>query len=147
MMCVGCYIGIVSNSSVPMRKFRFFFLSFCALLSVFVVALTPAHSVTTAVADRSVDKLLSYDVAPQPAETLSYVVQAGDVLILNLPKSLGTLEVGSYETRHAPAMSWLVDHAFFWKTLGKDIGLHYIVFDAIIDEIPLDQVIIEVEIR
>ncbi len=64
------------------------------------------------------------------AETLSYVIQSGEVLIFNLPASFGSRRMERYRLKQAPALSWLVERSYFWRTLSKDVGEHTLIFEA-----------------
>lgn len=55
------------------------------------------------------------------ADTLRYTVRAGETLIVALPGRAGGSEV-SYEVIEAPALSWLVDRSFMWRTLARERG-------------------------
>jgi hypothetical protein len=48
-------------------------------------------------------------------------VRAGETLIVALPGRIGGSEV-SYEVIEAPALSWLVDRSFMWRTLSRERG-------------------------
>ncbi len=82
-----------------------------------------------------------------PAETLSYMVESGQVLILNLPSSFGTTAVESYRIKQAPALSWLVERSYFWRTLAKDVGEHRISFEARSAGRPIEEVVVLVDVR
>ncbi|WP_412067614.1 hypothetical protein [Rubrivirga sp. IMCC43871] len=55
------------------------------------------------------------------ADTLRYAVRAGETLIVALPARLGGTAV-TYEVADAPALSWLVDRSFMWRTLARERG-------------------------
>ena len=59
--------------------------------------------------------------APAAQDTLRYTVQAGDALIVALP---ARFEGGpaSYALVEAPALSWLVDRSFMWRTQPGERG-------------------------
>jgi len=60
--------------------------------------------------------------APQAsADTLRYSVRAGETLIVALPGSVAGADV-AYEVIEAPALSWLVDRSFMWRTLARERG-------------------------
>ena len=86
-------------------------------------------------------------IEPAQAETLSYVIQAGEVLILNLPGTLGVQEVDSYRIVKAPALSWLVTRSFFWRTLAKDVGAHEMKFKAVVKGRDIEDVVALVDVR
>ena len=56
-----------------------------------------------------------------PADTLRYAVRAGETLIVSLPGRVGGADV-TYEVLEAPALSWLVDRSFMWRTLEQERG-------------------------
>lgn len=93
------------------------------------------------------EDVISYQVEPARAETLSYVSQAGEVLIFNLPATLGQRTIDSYTITKAPALSWLVKKSFFWRTLPKDAGNHEILLKAVVDGRNVEDVVVQVEIR
>lgn len=55
------------------------------------------------------------------ADTLRYSVRAGEALIVALPPRVGGAEA-TYEVLEAPALSWLVDRSFMWRTLARERG-------------------------
>ena len=54
-------------------------------------------------------------------DTLRYSVRAGETLIVGLPARVAGVEV-DYEIDEAPALSWLVDRSFMWRTLAQERG-------------------------
>ena len=54
-------------------------------------------------------------------DTLRYSVRAGDPLIVALPAAEGGREV-TYRLVDAPALSWLVDRSFMWRTTEQERG-------------------------
>ena len=81
------------------------------------------------------------------AETLSYIVQAGEVLIFNLPELLDGKKIDEYKIKRAPALSWLVKRSFFWRTLAKDVGEHEVLLNAMVNGSSVESVVVEIEIR
>jgi hypothetical protein len=81
-----------------------------------------------------------------PAETLSYVVQSGEVLIFNLPTSFGTRRMERYRLKKAPALSWLVDRSYFWRTLSKDVGEHTLIFEATTTGSTVEEIYVVVDV-
>lgn len=73
----------------------------------------------SAQAERPSDPIPS--VQASPADTLRYAVRAGETLIVALPARLAGSEV-RYELTEAPALSWLVDRSFMWRTLDRERG-------------------------
>lgn len=55
------------------------------------------------------------------ADTLRYTVRAGETLIVALPPRVAGDEA-RYEIVKAPALSWLVDRSFMWRTLERERG-------------------------
>ncbi len=55
------------------------------------------------------------------ADTLRYSVRAGETLIVALPSRMSGMAV-TYEVEEAPALSWLVDRSFMWRTLARERG-------------------------
>lgn len=62
-----------------------------------------------------------YAEATAPADTLRATVRAGQTLIVGLPARVDGAEA-SYELVRAPALSWLVDRSFMWRTLERERG-------------------------
>lgn len=71
------------------------------------------------------------------ADTLRAAVQAGQTLVVALP--------GDYETVRAPALSWLVDRSFMWRTLAQERGTLPVLFRR--RGAPADTLVLLVEIR
>ena len=82
-----------------------------------------------------------------PAETLSFVINAGEVLIFNLPASIEGRQVDTYEIKESPALSWLTGRSFFWRTLAKDTGNHEILLSGYRNGVAAEELVIEVDIR
>lgn len=122
--------------------------------TLLLAALTLGFAAVTAPPPSSDDMLvpgvadvINGSIAPARAETLSYVSQAGEVLIFNLPATLGQRKIDSYTITKAPALSWLVQKSFFWRTLPKDAGKHEILFKAVAGGSNVEDVVVQVEIR
>lgn len=64
------------------------------------------------------------------SDTLRHSVRGGEVLIIDLPEELDGQPVDSYSLLHAPALSWLVDYSFMWRTLPQDAGRHNVLIHA-----------------
>lgn len=73
------------------------------------------------------------------SDTLRHSVRRGDVLIIDLPEELDGRPVDSYSLLHAPALSWLIDYSFMWRTLAQDAGRHNVLIraDALADTLVL----------
>ncbi len=84
-------------------------------LLVFAVGVVP-----TAQAERAPAPPPYADQASR-ADTLRYSVRAGETLIVALPVPAGS--EASYEVVEAPALSWLVDRSFMWRTLARERGV------------------------
>ena len=48
-------------------------------------------------------------------------MRAGETLIVALPPRVAGREV-RYQVQQAPALSWLVDRSFMWRTLRQERG-------------------------
>ena len=62
------------------------------------------------------------------ADTLRAQVRAGETLIVALPASVGGVEA-TYRVVEAPALSWLVDRSFLWRTLAAERGELAVTFE------------------
>ena len=82
-----------------------------------------------------------------PGDTLTYFISSGEILIVNLPEQYQGFEIERYEIRSAPALSWLVERSFFWRTLGKESGSFDIVFDAISEGQRIDELVLAVNVQ
>ena len=60
--------------------------------------------------------------SPLAADTVRASVRAGETLIVGLPDG------ATYEVVRAPALSWLVDRSFMWRTLPAERGTLPVVF-------------------
>ena len=59
--------------------------------------------------------------APAAADTLRAEVRAGETLVVALPAVADGVET-AYRVLEAPALSWLVDRSFMWRTLPAERG-------------------------
>lgn len=50
-----------------------------------------------------------------PADTIRHTVLAGETLIVDLRRE-------GYRALNPPALSWLVDRSFMWRTLDQERG-------------------------
>ncbi len=134
--------------------------SFTASLSVAVLVLTALATLgfrapaahrsemqTNASALRSYGDTTQTGQPAVRAETLSYVVQSGEVLIFNLPTSFGPRRMERYRLKQAPALSWLVDRSYFWRTLAKDVGEHTLIFEATTAGSTVEDIYVVVDVR
>ncbi len=62
------------------------------------------------------------------ADTLRYAVTAGQPLIVQLPAEVRGREA-SYRLLRGPALSWLVDRSFFWRTLSSEYGTMHVLIE------------------
>ena len=58
---------------------------------------------------------------PSGADTLRYEVASGEPLIVALPGRVDGAEV-RYTVDEAPALSWLVDRSFYYRTVAGERG-------------------------
>lgn len=133
-----------------MSRFRLFVECACVLLIAGIsFAATQGPVPIPEPATEVVDELdARLDESAKPAaETLSYIVQAGEVLIFNLPELVSGRKITSYEIKRAPALSWVVKRSFFWRTLAKDVGEHEILLNAMVNNSAVENVVVEIEIR
>lgn len=81
------------------------------------------------------------------SDTLIYRVRAGEVLIQGLPAEVSQVPVARYVLVEAPALSWLVDRSFFWRTLEEDRGRHAVRIAATFDAAPADTLTVQVVVE
>lgn len=102
------------------------------LIIILAAAILPATSASTleiGPQQRTSDRLARSAVTAQ-ADTLYRAVPAGDILIFDLPEELDGRPVRSYALLRAPALSWLVDYSFMWRTFPQDSGTHEVLIRA-----------------
>lgn len=120
------------------------------VLPVCVIALTGFYALQTPAASTHLPTV-PYDSpvhAPIAAsDTLTYFISSGEILIVNLPDLYRGFDIERYEIRSAPALSWLVERSFFWRTLGKETGSFDIVFDAISGGQPVNELVLAVNVQ
>lgn len=85
-------------------------------------------------------------IGPTAADTLTYQVTTGEVFITDLPPSLDANTVDAYAIIRAPAMSWLVDRSFFWRTAATDAGTHAIRLRADLADAPPDTLTLQIDV-
>jgi len=78
-------------------------------------------------------------------DTIRTVVQAGEALVITLPDEVRGREA-RYRVLRAPALSWLVDRSFYWRTLPAERGLLYVLFERTVDGREPDTLALAVEI-
>ena len=86
-----------------------------------------------------------YAEATAHADTVRFTVQAGQTLIAALPAQAGGADA-SYEVIEAPALSWLVDRSFMWRTLEQERGTLAVRFLRRAGGAPPDTLVALVEI-
>ena len=96
---------------------------------------------TTASAQRGAPAASSLR-AEASADTLRYSVRAGETLIVGLPAGAGV----EYRVERAPALSWLVDRSFMWRTLPQERGALPVVFRRLREGRGDDRLVLLVEI-
>ncbi len=79
------------------------------------------------------------------ADTLRYAVRAGETLIVALPATVGGASA-RYEVDRAPALSWLVDRSFMWRTLARERGTMPVVLRRLVEGRQPETVVLMVEI-
>ena len=80
-----------------------------------------------------------------PADTLRSTVRAGEALIVALPARVDGAPA-RYEVDRAPALSWLVDRSFMWRTLPQERGALPVVFRRLREGRGDDRLVLLVEI-
>ncbi len=81
------------------------------------------------------------------SDTLRYVVKRGTVFIAALPDTLADQPVSAYAVLRAPAMSWLVDRSFFWRTRPEDTGSATLLFRVSFANAPDDTLAVRVDVE
>lgn len=77
-------------------------------------------------------------------DTLRNRVRGGEILIVALPGELGGKLVERYSIARAPALSWLVDRSFMWRTLPADSGTREVLVHAVIDSVTVDTLVVSI---
>ena len=81
----------------------------------------------------------------QPTDTLRYQVRAGQTLIVSLPRQVDGREA-TYRLLEAPALSWLVDRSFMWRTTEGERGRLAIRVERLAGETVADTLVLLVDI-
>ena len=115
---------------MPLMLAGYFFALFFLFQPTEEPQLAPIEFVSSVEASGSMYEELIADTYSPPAETLSFIINAGEVLIFNLPPSIEGRQIDSYEIKKSPALSWLTGRSFFWRTLTKDTGKHEITLSG-----------------
>ena len=93
-------------------------------------------------AERQVMRLSGAHPIPGSApDTLWNRIRGGDILIVALPVELQRRHVERYSIVRAPALSWLVDRSFMWRTLPDDEGRHEVLIRADFDPASSDSLL------
>ena len=74
-------------------------------------------------------------------------ISAGQTFITNLPDSVRGQVVKQFTGIKLPARSWLINRAFFWRTVKADRGTHNIWFRATMMDESVDSVSVAVVVR
>ena len=80
------------------------------------------------------------------ADTLRFEVRAGETLIVGLPPRVAGAEA-TYEVVEAPALSWLVDRSFYWRTLAQERGTLPVRLRRLVSGRGSEDVVLLVEIQ
>ncbi|OZC02731.1 hypothetical protein [Rubricoccus marinus] len=83
---------------------------------------------------------------PTVADTLRYTVTAGSPLIVALPV-LHEGRSATYRLLDAPALSWLVDRSFLWRTTPSERGTLPVQIERTVEGAGVDRLVLMVEIR
>ncbi|MDX1440397.1 MAG: hypothetical protein R3284_10895 [Rubricoccaceae bacterium] len=114
------------------------------LLTLFALV-TVSLAVSLTVDSRVQTSDISARSAVQP-DTLFQTVQAGEPLIVQLPEAFQGQPV-EYRVIQAPALSWLVDRSFYWRTLPSERGTLPVLIERTVRGLPSDTLVLMVEIR
>jgi hypothetical protein len=79
------------------------------------------------------------------ADTLRLEVRAGLPLITALPARHHG-RPASYRLLHAPALSWLVDRSFFWRTLPSESGTMPVLIRRVAPGVEPDTLVLMVRV-
>ena len=79
------------------------------------------------------------------SDTLRYQVRAGEPLIIALPRLVDGRET-TYRLLEAPALSWLVDRSFLWRTTPGERGQLPIVIERLAEGALPDQLVLLVDV-
>lgn len=102
---------------------------------------------TTRAADRSTVVSALPALSERLQDELVYRVDAGDVLVFALPAEADSVAVVRYRLARAPALSWLVDRSFFWRTLPEARGEHRVLVDATYADGRTDTLVIRIFVQ
>jgi hypothetical protein len=80
-------------------------------------------------------------------DTLWNRIRGGEILIMSLPGELGGEDVERYSLVRAPALSWLIDRSFMWRTLTEDVGTHEVLLHAAVDSISTDTLVLSIVVE
>jgi hypothetical protein len=79
------------------------------------------------------------------SDTIRTAVQAGEPLLVTLPDEHRGREA-RYRVLDAPALSWLVDRSFYWRTLPAERGVLHVLFERTVDGAEPDTLVLAVEL-
>lgn len=84
---------------------------------------------------------------PSARDTLRNRIRGGEILIVSLPGELRGEAVERYSLVRAPALSWLIDRSFMWRTLTADAGTHEVLVHAVLDSVSADTLVLSIVIE
>jgi len=108
-----------------------------ALLTVGAVAAVPGGAPASAAQGRAAAS------AGAAGDTLRYQVRAGQPLLAALPARHNG-QPASYRLVRGPALSWLVDHGFYWRTLPSESGSMSVLVRRVAPGVPPDTLVLQV---
>lgn len=76
------------------------------------------------------------------ADTLRLAVRSGDPLVTALPGE----SAWTFRSLRAPALSWLVGRAFYWKTLPGERGREYVLIERRYQSVPQDTLVLVIDV-
>jgi hypothetical protein len=81
-------------------------------------------------------------VADAPPDTLRLAVRSGQPLVTALPGESSW----TFRALRAPALSWLVDRSFYWKTLPGERGREFVLIERRYRSEPQDTLVLVVDV-
>jgi hypothetical protein len=79
------------------------------------------------------------------SDTLRYEVRAGQPLLVALPARHGR-QPASYRLIEGPALSWLVDRSFYWRTLPTEGGTMPVLIRRVAPGVEPDTLVLMVRV-
>lgn len=84
---------------------------------------------------------------PSARDTLWSRIRGGEILIMSLPDELEGEVIERYSLVRAPALSWLIDRSFMWRTLTDDVGTYEVLLHAAVDSISADTLVLSIVVE